>query len=257
VRDVLPATPQQWAWETAVPFSANMMKRYNFAALACKLCSACPMILRCLLEESEVIWCCGFWLEVGRESKMSRLRCVITSAAIASLTLISAASAATISDELLIFRPSGSLLEDIIALEKAGHEGGRKYESIIAPNTKVGPLVLLEPDGSISDIVGVFKDGTFGFLSDHVNGNPLTSANLAVFAHEPLATSESEIDGFIDVTSFIAPVLQKRGFTAFFASDFEVAAPIPAAFPLFASGLGVMGFVARRRKRKVAAAVAA
>jgi hypothetical protein len=33
--------------------------------------------------------------------------------------------------------------------------------------------------------------------------------------------------------------------------------PIPAAFPLFASGLGVMGFLARRRKRKTAAALAA
>jgi hypothetical protein len=94
-------------------------------------------------------------------------------------------------------------------------------------------------------------------LFDHFNGNPLTSANLDVFAHKPLATYEDETDGFIDVTSFIAPGLEKKGYTAFFASDFEVAAPIPAAFPLFAGGLGVMGFVARRRKRKITAAVAA
>ena len=33
--------------------------------------------------------------------------------------------------------------------------------------------------------------------------------------------------------------------------------PLPAALPLFASGLGVMGFLARRRKRKVTAALAA
>ena len=32
--------------------------------------------------------------------------------------------------------------------------------------------------------------------------------------------------------------------------------PLPAAFPLFASGLGVMGFFAKRRKRKDAAAMA-
>jgi hypothetical protein len=30
--------------------------------------------------------------------------------------------------------------------------------------------------------------------------------------------------------------------------------PIPAAFPLFAAGLGAMGFMARRKKRKVAVA---
>jgi hypothetical protein len=33
--------------------------------------------------------------------------------------------------------------------------------------------------------------------------------------------------------------------------------PLPAAFPLFASGLGLMGFLAKRRKRKDVAAVAA
>lgn len=32
--------------------------------------------------------------------------------------------------------------------------------------------------------------------------------------------------------------------------------PLPAALPLFASGLGVMGFLARRRKRKVSSAIA-
>ena len=31
------------------------------------------------------------------------------------------------------------------------------------------------------------------------------------------------------------------------------ATPIPAAFPLFAGGLGMMGWLSRRRKRKVAA----
>ena len=35
------------------------------------------------------------------------------------------------------------------------------------------------------------------------------------------------------------------------------ATPLPAALPLFATGLGVMGFLARRRKRKAAAALAA
>jgi hypothetical protein len=37
----------------------------------------------------------------------------------------------------------------------------------------------------------------------------------------------------------------------------QAATPLPAALPLFATGLGVMGFLARRRKRKGSAAVAA
>jgi hypothetical protein len=76
---------------------------------------------------------------------MLGLRCVVASAAIASLMFVSAASAATISDVLLIFAPDGSLFEPVIALEKPGKEGGHKHESVIAPNTKLGPLVLLDP----------------------------------------------------------------------------------------------------------------
>jgi hypothetical protein len=36
-----------------------------------------------------------------------------------------------------------------------------------------------------------------------------------------------------------------------------VATPLPAALPLFAGGLGVIGLLARRKKRKAPAAVAA
>jgi len=39
--------------------------------------------------------------------------------------------------------------------------------------------------------------------------------------------------------------------------SFSASTPLPAALPLFASGLGVMGFLARRRKRKSAAEIAA
>jgi hypothetical protein len=49
-------------------------------------------------------------------------------------------------------------------------------------------------------------------------------------------------DYFVNVLSNVAGVVT----ITVSQSD---AAPIPAAFPLFASGLGVIGFVARRRKR--------
>jgi hypothetical protein len=48
-----------------------------------------------------------------------------------------------------------------------------------------------------------------------------------------------------------------RGFLTVTVDINVATTPIPAALPLFASGLGVMGFLARRRKRKNAAALAA
>ena len=44
------------------------------------------------------------------------------------------------------------------------------------------------------------------------------------------------------------------GGSASFDSDLQTTTPIPAALPLFASGLGVLGFAAFRRKRKALAA---
>jgi hypothetical protein len=67
--------------------------------------------------------------------------------------------------------------------------------------------------------------------------------------------------GFVDPIITIDP-------TFALASDFQLvfspgvgnspnATPLPAALPLFATGLGAMGFVGRRRKRKSVAAIAA
>jgi hypothetical protein len=47
------------------------------------------------------------------------------------------------------------------------------------------------------------------------------------------------------------PVVALTSFTISLATS---ETPLPAALPLFASGLGVLGFVAHRRKRKVVAA---
>jgi hypothetical protein len=65
--------------------------------------------------------------------------------------------------------------------------------------------------------------------------------------------ASSEIDPTFSVSS--ATSAEYPG--EFLFSPGLVATPLPAALPLFASGLGVIGMIAKRRKRKNAAAIAA
>jgi hypothetical protein len=83
-------------------------------------------------------------------------------------------------------------------------------------------------------------------LFDSIIGNP---ANGSIFGS---SGGTESVSAFLDPL-FLAPdgytVLTSDGIGNSPAS----ATPLPAALPLFASGLGVMGFLARRRKRKNAA----
>ena len=73
---------------------------------------------------------------------------------------------------------------------------------------------------------------------------------LRVIAQGGVGTGSASIDPW-----FFAPLsdggqfIFSPGITAFDGS----ATPLPAALPLFAGGLGLMGFLARRKKRNVAA----
>ena len=51
----------------------------------------------------------------------------------------------------------------------------------------------------------------------------------------------------IDVTFYLSADLRSEGYTATFQSDLET--PLPAALPLFATGLGALGLLGWRRKR--------
>jgi hypothetical protein len=76
----------------------------------------------------------------------------------------------------------------------------------------------------------------FGF-SDTVNGDTLTSIGLTSF--QLFGTGISSTDGGTVTINAVA------------------ATPLPAALPLFAGGLGLLGMFARRRKQKASAFAAA
>jgi hypothetical protein len=89
-----------------------------------------------------------------------------------------------------------------------------------------------------------------GPISTHIFGQQsynagYSSGSLNIFVTDENATASGSLAGFeISNNSSIS-------------LDIPTATPIPGALPLFAAGLGAMGFLAKRRKRKNDAAIAA
>jgi hypothetical protein len=126
-----------------------------------------------------------------------------------------------------------------------------------------GPTILFEPDGTISDIVGVCEGCgqnffAVGFLSD-TNG-PLSPTDVSRFLNSEQPTFMLETGNPVDATLYLAPGLVGLGYTAQFTSDVEaVGVPGPiagAGLPglLFAGG-GLLAWW--RRKRTPSGALAA
>jgi hypothetical protein len=113
-----------------------------------------------------------------------------------------------------------------------------------------GQVLLTEPGSTtISDIV--YANGVVvTLISDSPDGTPLTAlATITI-----LGTLE-ETGGVQDLTGFFTPpgLTLAPGFITV-QSDVEATTPLPAALPLFATGLGALGLLGWRRKKKAALA---
>ena len=75
-----------------------------------------------------------------------------------------------------------------------------------------------------------------------------------MFSWTTATTDPSEITIYTNVTSFLDPpsiiITDSLGDTTTIAAFGPVVTPLPAALPLFAGGLSLMGLLGRRRKRK-------
>ena len=121
-------------------------------------------------------------------------------------------------------------------------------------NNNALPIAFTDANGAISDIVGVCfpcagaspdNDGIF-FISDPFEGVP-TGPFSAIIPETGLPQ---------DITSFLYdPGAIAAGGSATFQSDVSdpILTPLPAALPLFATGLGALGLLGWRRKKKAAA----
>jgi hypothetical protein len=159
----------------------------------------------------------------------------------------------------------------------------------LAPLTTVASIPLNPPLSStglsltqISEIGGLMQWGDahtatatyFGF-----NASGSAAAQLAIWSIEYAGFGFSYSGGSADLASLTTALITDVGnntipgdLPVFYIHDSQnsnqvlgfvgqggalLSTPLPAALPLFASGFGVLGLLAKRRKRKVVAAIAA
>jgi hypothetical protein len=182
---------------------------------------------------------------------------------VASLIGTAPAFAVTISDQLVVFDQNGQIVDFATAFEGQVEGHINVIGTDLANNDLLNgfpPTALVEPGtGLVSDIFGVCqtcRDGEPGlaFVSDTTAPLDPTVAFGGPAGYPAIFLTETA--GPFSATIYLRPEFQADHWTAQFTSDLDVT-PLPAALPLFATGLGLMGLLAKRRKWKGLAAPAA
>jgi hypothetical protein len=136
-------------------------------------------------------------------------------------------------DQLILTADSGAIALGQIVLNPVTFIAG--------PNTFNAEVAT----GSITETLTV----------DGVTKNLIISYSNSISDADTITLSGGTLD-FLGLTVTVLPLVlgPNPGGSMFGDLDAQVT-PIPAALPLFAAGLGIIGFVANRRKRKDASAI--
>jgi len=152
------------------------------------------------------------------------------------------ASAATITDITAFIGSAGGSVTLGIMADASGLPSGTFLNSQTVALSTATPVVLSSLSWSIVDattywLAAIATDGTLGGwnVSTFVGPFAVTSSAGSVNAWQSI--SDNLAQASIDATLVVSTT------------------PLPAALPLFLSGLGALGVIGRRRKRKNAAAL--
>jgi hypothetical protein len=184
------------------------------------------------------------------EKKVVPMRVKITICTLLLLLCSLSTLAATVQSDCLTIFQFGAV-QSQTCVSEAAETAGQLYSVNVGSGvlnlSQFGHATeLLEPDGSISDIFGIYADAAsfhFGFASDTEN----LSAFTAAFGTPTIFLPEG--NGVFDATQYLDPtVASSNGLSAQFVSDADPAAtPEPSSLLLLGSGLFGLAAVVRRK----------
>jgi hypothetical protein len=186
------------------------------------------------------------------------MRTLVGIASVAALVAVVAApiaaQAAKASDKLVVYNAKGNIVARQVVTEDSGETVGFHKINIVFNPAEFGDFTaLLDPNGTISDIVGLHTTLAgglaFGFKSDTETESPRLFGwgSGGVFVPEA---------GWVDVTKYLdtGPTSGQQGWTARFWSDVDtVAVPEPASWILMIGGLAAVGAGLRSSRKNAAA----
>jgi hypothetical protein len=125
---------------------------------------------------------------------------------------------------------------------------GQPFPSYFIDPTNVGPNNIW-----LGELIGVFTDSTGVIV-----GTPFAIGNGPLTLTDPLGATQIELGANDDIYGLVNGVPDNTGalVVSVSADSIPSTTPLPATLPLFASGLGALGLLGLRRKRKAAALAA-
>jgi hypothetical protein len=173
-----------------------------------------------------------------------RLLVGIASAAalVATVAAPGASQAANFSDKLVVYNANGGVVKRVSAVEAGETISFHVVGGVLFDPSQFGAYTaLLDPNGSVSDIVGITQTTAGGFAFGYKSDTETASPKFGGWGVGGQTVAEG---GWVDVSKYLdtSPTSGQQGWTAKFWSAPDVTAvPEPASWILMICGLAAIG----------------